>query len=496
VPAGRSHQHVYHFRFHFGFHGLGAPIRGECAVSERGWHALVVAAACVVAVFSAREYAGGWNDGSRLATVESLVDHGTWAIDNSIFVNVPRDKQRKPYDPATSQLNEGGTLDFLLIGGKRYSDKSPVPALLMAGEYTVLKNLTGNTARNDPDHFCWWLTLLSSGLAYVVAVSSVYRLGKPLQLTVGWRLLLTASFAFTTVAPTYAQHVNNHILLLAVAAALMVEVAWIGVGQTPPWRAAAIGFLAGFGYTIDLGAGPVILASTAGWLIWRMRRRPSYVVIAGCAALPWLMLHHGLNWSIGGTFAPANSVPAYLDWPGSPFTAKTMTGSWQHDSFTRFVCYALDLLIGKRGFLGHNLGVLLAVVAAPALWRSCRPGSRPEFVYAFACSVGAWLLYSATSTNSSGLCCSIRWFVPLLAPGYLWLGLLLRNRPDFRPDFILLSAWGLVYSLQLVLLGPWREINPLVHWLMLAGAGLSWIALRWLRRSKPVPLIVPVSQAA
>ena len=43
-----------------------------------------------IALVSARDYAGGWNDGSRLATVESLVDYHTLAIDKSIYVDVPR----------------------------------------------------------------------------------------------------------------------------------------------------------------------------------------------------------------------------------------------------------------------------------------------------------------------------------------------------------------------------------------------------------------------
>jgi len=35
---------------------------------------LVLCGAIAVALFSCRNYAGGWNDGSRLATVEALVD--------------------------------------------------------------------------------------------------------------------------------------------------------------------------------------------------------------------------------------------------------------------------------------------------------------------------------------------------------------------------------------------------------------------------------------
>ena len=48
--------------------------------------ALVTFGAVLVALVSARPYAGSWNDGSRLATVESLVDYHTLAIDRSIFL--------------------------------------------------------------------------------------------------------------------------------------------------------------------------------------------------------------------------------------------------------------------------------------------------------------------------------------------------------------------------------------------------------------------------
>jgi len=42
---------------------------GESAVGL-----LVLIAAATIAIISARGYAGSWNDGSRLATVEGLVD--------------------------------------------------------------------------------------------------------------------------------------------------------------------------------------------------------------------------------------------------------------------------------------------------------------------------------------------------------------------------------------------------------------------------------------
>src|ERR1700722_3103249 len=61
-----------------------APRRPERESRLWGW--AVLAAAVVIAVCGAHNYAGGWNDGSRLATAEALVDYHTWSIDASIFV--------------------------------------------------------------------------------------------------------------------------------------------------------------------------------------------------------------------------------------------------------------------------------------------------------------------------------------------------------------------------------------------------------------------------
>src|SRR5205807_2701857 len=155
------------------------------------------------------------------------------------------------------------------------------------------------TARAQPKRFCYALTLASSGLAYVVAVLCIYLLGRPLRLPLSLRLLLTASFALATVAFPYPRHVNNHIPLPAVTAAL----------------------------------------------------------------LP----------------APANAVAEYFEWPGCPFNPHNMTGAWNH-SVGHFLTYAAALLAGKRGFLGHNLPLVLAAAGLVVLVRR-RTVEWPEVVF-------------------------------------------------------------------------------------------------------------------
>ncbi len=444
----------------------------------RTW--FVVLGAAAVAVVSARPYVGGWNDGSRLATVECLVDRGTWAIDDSIFVR-PADKPDL-YAAEDPRTVIAGTQDKLLIGGRFYSDKSPVPAVLMAGEYLLLKAVTGWTIAADSAQCCEFLCLASSGLAYIVAVWSIDRLGRRLRLPWAIGLGLTASFALATVAPVYARHVNNHILLLAVTASLLVEMVELGEAAPSCRRLLVAGSLAGLAYTIDLGAGPVIALGAAGLVTYR--RRLSGLWMFGLAALPWLVLHHALNYAIGGTLGPANAVVEYLQWPGSPF--ETSTGHWNHPTLEHFFRYALLLLFGNRGFLNHNLALILAVPAAVRLIARRLPEA-PELGLAAFWAIGTWLLYAAASTNFSGGCCSIRWFVPLLAPGYFVLALLLREMPSYRRDFALLSGWGAAMALVMWVEGPWALHLVPYWWVFPTGALLTWTALRLLTLTSTSP---------
>src|SRR5947209_17544609 len=93
--------------------------------------ALVAGLALLLAAAGARPDAGSWNDGSRLAAVESLLERGTLAIDDSVFVrpgDAPPD--HPPYQ--ADHLREHGTQDKLYVAGRYHSDKPPVISAVMA----------------------------------------------------------------------------------------------------------------------------------------------------------------------------------------------------------------------------------------------------------------------------------------------------------------------------------------------------------------------------
>jgi hypothetical protein len=486
--------------------GAGLPVRDRLRPLT-GW--VVLATSLAVALGSARPYAGGWNDGSRLATVECLVDYHTLAIDHSIFVESPPPETPQPYPADEPNLRAFGTGDKLLVQGHFYSDKSPVPAVLLACVYSVFEGVAGQTARTRPDSLCYWLTVASSGLAYVTAVWCLYQLGGLLRLTQALRLALTASFAGATVALPYVRHVNNHILLLGVTAAVLLGLVRLAeetkTGIATWLRLLELGTLTGLGYTVDLGAGPVLLLCTFALVAFRCPRLKDWTVL-GLAALPWLVLHHAVNYAVGGTFKPANAVPEYFQWPGCGFNPQNMTGSWNHPSIGAFLVYAAGLLLGKRGFLNHNLPLFLALPALVILlWRglaSLRSGNRlealrrsqlPELLYAGCCSGGIWLAYALTSTNYAGLCCSIRWFVPLLAPGYFVLAVFLRDNSRLLWVFLTLSAWGAVQAAIMWYEGPWMKHMVPFFWWWQGAALLSLLIGWWWRRHPRTELALPLT---
>ena len=466
---------------------MATVVVGSCDRESRWPHLAVLLLAAGVALASALPYAGGWNDGSRLATIESLVDYHTWEIDRSCFVRVP--PPLHPGDPtpyrATDELSmRFGTLDKLIVDGHYYSDKPPVLAVYQAVTYQVWHWLGGAAARLRPDLFCYLMTVITSGLSYVVAVHCTFLMGGVFGLPLRLRLGMAASMALGTFALAYTRHTNGHLVFLGASAALFLELAHMAKAswarELPWWRFAYLGTLAGLCYTIDLGVGPVLVVCLIPLVVWRCRRFGALLVV-GAAALPWFLAHHGICYAIAGTFKPINSDPRVFLWPGSPFNPTNMTGICNHTLAT-FLPYASSMIAGKRGFLGHNLPMFLAFAAVVILARS-RVREWPEVLFAAGWAVGTWLLYAALSNNSAGQCCSIRWFVPLLAPGFFVLALLFRDRPTYRWDFYLLSLWGAVLGMMMWWYGPWLPHMVPLFWPIQAAALLSWAVCRyWCRR--------------
>ena len=168
--------------------------------------------------------------------------------------------------------------------------------------------------------------------------------------------------------------------------------------------------------------------------------------------LPWVAAAVGTNYAVAGLWKPLNMYPDHFRFPGSPFTEQSLTGFLHHEPLDQ-VLYAAAMMIGKQGFLNHNLPLLLVVGAGVGVFRRCE--YRAELGSLLTWCGLTWLMYAVLSNNMGGACCSIRWFVPFLAPGFWLLAVILRDRPELRPRFVALVGGGFVLGCLMWWKGPW-----------------------------------------
>ena len=451
----------------------------------------IVFLAAAIALISARDHGGSANDGGRLATAESLVDRGTFVIDESIFVAVPPVVPGQPW-PYGCNFDEfrNGTIDKVFIRGHFYSDKGPVLSILMAGEYGILHWATGLTAQERPDLYCRAMVVGTSGLAYVVAVWCVWRLFGRTPLTLKRRVAMTALFALGTLAMPYVRNVNNHIALLGAAAPLFLGLDALA-NNPRRWRILQIlglGTLAGLAYTMDQAAGPPLIL--AGAVVAYRTRSARAIGLFAFGALPWLALHHVVTYAIGGTIGPMSAVPEYFRWPGSPFDESNLTGVWGNQGVWGSLVYAGEMLIWyKRGFFLYNLPLFLVFPALFVLWRQRHALAEwPEVLLALVWCLATVALYTFGSTGFGGACTSIRLFVPLLAAGFYLICIAVRYEPEMPGDLRVILFWSLIAGALLWHQGAWTENSVSMLWLIEALGLLHWIADRIWRSRSSVPM--------
>lgn len=115
------------------------------------------------------------NDRSRWCTVRALVDEGTYAIDSSVVIKHPETNRR--YWKTIDMVRHRGP------DGKEhyYSSKPPLFPTLVAGQYWLIRNLTGITLDEHPFQVMRLILVITNilplALYFVVLQRCVWGLG-------------------------------------------------------------------------------------------------------------------------------------------------------------------------------------------------------------------------------------------------------------------------------------------------------------------------------
>jgi hypothetical protein len=310
-------------------------IRYEKAVA--GFEILLLVVAAIFIAFQTSTQAIIDNDRSRLASVDSLVERGTWIIDESRFHSEPG--------------SDYSIIDKVKVGDHFYSSKPPVLPLLMAGEYWVVHHLTGMDFdhRDSRKALIWLLTYTFTGIPFLwmgvlFRHASRWFISDPMVRMVGLFILL-----FCNEHLGFSLTINNHV---PGAALLFTAMVWgIGLvnGKLPstPLHYVLAGLFAGLLPTFEL-PGAFFCVPLWLYLLWGNPRMTALWFTLG-AVVP-LGLHLYLTYIISGGILPFYMRKELYDFPGGYFgdegLKRAMDAAGEYESKST---YFFHLSVGRKG---------------------------------------------------------------------------------------------------------------------------------------------------
>ena len=359
------------------------------------------------------------NDRSRLATVESLVEHGTYRIDDSPFKK---------------------TVDRVPLDGHFIPTKPPVLSTAMAGEYWLLRHTLG-LELGDKTQMRYVVRILCLSFVGVPFIFSCVLLRSMLHwyIEASWARLVTIFAAcFATLAAGFSITINNHVP----AAALLMSGFYLAVGlgnaklKPTPIRFVLAGLVTGLLPTVDL---PGMFFSILCWvyLVWKFPKKT--LVWFSIGAVPPLLVHFCLNHAASGSLLPVYLQKHLYDYEGTYWRTPKGVDALREPKWL----YLFHITIGHSGLFSlFPVFLLSAGGVVAAFFRKSFPLRRETL--ALGGLVVVWIaFYTFASHNYGGEAYGMRWFIPFM-PAFLFPAAALLDRIHRRWQWVLVGILLLV----------------------------------------------------
>ena len=416
------------------------------------------------------------NDRSRWLTVRSLVEFGTYKIDDVIF-------EPNWHSIDVVKHNDDGTAAPKVGEGHFYSSKPPLLATLVAGLYWPVYHWLGYSLGDHP-YAIGRALLIVVNLPCLIAIWAllarhVERYGR----TDFGRVFTVACAVFGTMLTTFGVTLNNHLVAAAAAMVLCDAVVRIAVEDDRRLRRfVQAGFFAAFLAANELPALSITCIAGAG-LLWKFPR-PTLAGFAP-AALLVAFAALGTNYLAHGTLRPAYSQRQEgNNWYVYQYEhhGRVIDSYWSPNAYRSSIdfgepsqpTYIFHSLIGHHGIFSQTPIWLLSVVGLTML---CFRRDEPLRAVALAIAVASivcvtfYLTRPQLDRNYGGMASGFRW-VFWFAP--LWLVALLpaadgcAKRRWLRGLCLLLLAVS-VLSVVYPTWNPWTK-----PWLMQFYEYMEW----------------------
>jgi len=411
----------------------------------------LILAAIALSVVMVHWAAGSWNDTSRMATIQALVEHGTLAIDRTDFV---------------------ATKDKVLIDGRFYSDKPPFPALIGAVVYAPLYHM-GLSLTAGRSLAYYLITLFTMKGSLLAALWCFYRTLRRTGLDDGQRIVLTGALGLGSLLLPWTAVFNNHGLAASFVAIGFCAFIEARHRERPLLPIALSGCFLSLAAVCDVPSGAIYAAF--GVLVVAdpglRRHTAAYVLPCLLTVAPYLLMNDYLS----GSILPIQIHEAYFDYPGSPWVGSGELSGISANDPGFFIDYAWGCLFGRNGFVLYNPLLLIAVPMLVMEIRRRGPFRREAVAVAAAVSV-IFLYYVTVTNNEGGWSYSIRWFVPFLPMLYFFLYRYLAQATRFRKRAFLALAGLSMLVATVGIVNPWsnKQLSTvsLLSNLRIAAAGI------------------------
>jgi hypothetical protein len=415
----------------------------------------------------------GANDRSRWDTIRSLVEHGTYAIDDIVA---------EPNWDTIDMVKHVGPDGKMHL----YSSKPTLLTTLLAGEYWLINRMTGATLGERPYEIGRFMLITVNVVPLVIYFWLLGRMVERYGKSDWGRIFVIAGATFGTFLTTFAIVLNNHVTgavttLVAVYAAARI---WYD-GRREFRYFAVAGLMAAFTAADELPALSFFALLTAG-LLWKAPKQTliAYLPAALLVAAGFFGTNYLAHDSLRPPYMHRGEAGSPDDWyqftytrPGDP---KEHASYWSEPKGIDLgepspAVYALHALVGHHGIFSLTPIWLLAIPGVVMLgWGRdyrLRDLALLIAVVTIVC-VGFYLfVVKPLDRNYGGMTSGLRW-VFWMAP--LWL---LATLP--AADWLASRRWGrgIAYVLLAIsaLSASYPTWNPWTHpWLTNLFIHLGW----------------------
>ncbi|MGD9900289.1 MAG: hypothetical protein AB7T22_14290 [Calditrichaceae bacterium] len=384
----------------------------------------------LISIVSVKPKVASWNDSSRMAVVQSLVEHGGFAIDRSVFSD---------------------TGDKIFVNGHFYSDKPAIPSIMGAMVYLPLYHL-GLGLGYGWNAAYYLITLFTVKLFWILGLAAFYAALKITGINNRKLFWLTLALSVASLHFTWSSTFNNHSLaasMLVTGYYFLLRARYIESNRVNLFFG---GFFLALAGTMDIPVA-VFYAGFTGYILANPVLRKKvlfYVLPLIVTALPALLI----NYYIAGSIIPAQIDRSYFEYPGSPWIGSNELSGISVNSLPVFLKYSVQMMIGPKGFLLYNPFLLIAFPLLIMEIKNKRK-FRSEALVIGGASLIMILYYLLMTNNYAGGSYSIRWFVPFIPLWFFFLYPRLRSSRAVRQRiFNILFTISLIISI-IGLINPW-----------------------------------------